>query len=92
MTGLGLTKYGFGVTYSVDSDTTVNRTYNGINFSADSAATKAQQLSLILKGEYTTSQGEPIISGGSLNAIVRALGGSIDAIELIQRNAVTDVA
>lgn len=92
MTGLGLTKYGFGVTYSVNADTTVSRTYNGINFSSDSATTKAAQLSLIIRGSYENSQGEPIVSSGSLNAIVRALGGSIDAVELIQRNAVTDVA
>lgn len=92
MTGLGLTKYGFGVDYNVAADTRVNRTYNGINFSSDTAADKAKQLSLFVKGQYIGDEGTPFFAEGSLSLIAGALGMSINGFEIIQRNTVSDDA
>lgn len=93
MTGLGLTKYGFGVTYSVDGDTKVNRTYNGLNFASDSATAKARQLSAFVNGSYLDDDEQTITLPGSIRGIVNALGmQGIDSFELIQRNTVTSDA
>lgn len=92
MTGLGLTKYGFGVDYSVDADTRVNRTYNGINFSSDTAANKAHQLSIFVKGLTFDFNGTPVSFPGSIGEICNALGMTVNGFELIQRNTVIDDA
>lgn len=86
---LGLTKYGMNVQYGTGDNETVTRSYNGLNFSSDESAKKAAQLMYFITGSYEDTDGIQTEAMYSFAGIVRALGNTVDAYEITQRNAVS---